>query len=73
MTLEVQGPNDFDESDIAKLKAPSRQDADEPYMDAFTQDEYHQLADMQQSGDFSNARAAFKNAAAALARAAATL
>ena len=69
-TKEVQGPHDFDESGIAKIKPPTTQEPDEPYMDAFVQDEFHQLADIQQSGEFSNAKAAFK---AVLAQAAAAL
>ena len=54
-TKEKQGPNDWDESQIGEMKAPIRQDADEPYMGAFVQDELHQLADVQQKGMFSNA------------------
>lgn len=65
--------NGYDPADIGKLKDPTVQEPDEPYMDAFTQDEFHQLADIQQSGEFSNAKAAFANAARALAQAAAAL
>lgn len=68
--------NGYDPSDIGKLKAPERKEPDEPYMDAFTQDEYHQLADLQQSGEFSNSKAskdALGKAALALAQAAAVL
>lgn len=50
--------NGYDPADIGKLKGPEEQDGDEPYMDAFVQDEYHQLAELQQKGMFSNAKAA---------------
>lgn len=50
--------NGYDPSDIGKLKPPAQQEPDEPYMDAFVQDEYHQLADLQERGQFSNAKAA---------------
>lgn len=49
--------NGYDPADIGKLKGPEEQDGDEPYMDAFVQDEYHQLAELQQKGMFSNAKA----------------
>lgn len=54
---------DFDPSEIGEMSEGAlMRDPDEPYMDVFNQDEYFQLAEVQEQGMFSNARVASKNA-----------
>jgi hypothetical protein len=58
-TEEKVAPNEFNPAEIGEESSQAflRND-DEPYMDAFTQDENDQLRQVQQDGMFSNAKAA---------------
>lgn len=52
-------PNRFDAAEIGmESSGPLMQDPDEPYMGVFVQDEFDQLREVQQTGMFSNAKAA---------------
>ncbi len=52
-------PNRFDAAEIGmEQDGPLMQDPDEPYMDCFNQDEFDQLREVQQTGQFSNAKVA---------------
>lgn len=62
-TLEDIKPGEFDPAEIGEESSDAfLRNSDEPYMDAFKQDEFDQLREVQQNGMFSNA----KSAAAAL-------
>jgi hypothetical protein len=64
-TMEDVKPGEFDPAEIG-MEQPDAllRNSDEPYMDAFQQDEFDQLRQVQQDGMFSNA----KTAAAAMAK-----
>lgn len=52
-------PESFDPAEIGEEETkPPLRNADEPYMDAFRQEEFDQLRHVQQKGEFSNAKAA---------------
>lgn len=58
-TEEKVAPNEFDPAEIGEESSQAfLRNEDEPYMDAFTQDENDQLRQVQQDGMFSNAKAA---------------
>lgn len=55
---KIEG-NEFDPADIGAEEASVlERQPDEPYMDTFSQDEFDQLREVQQTGQFSNAKAA---------------
>lgn len=54
-TLTDLGPNDWDPSEIGEeYSGAFLRDADEPYMDTFQQDEFHQLGEVVEDDLFSN-------------------
>jgi hypothetical protein len=58
-TEEKVAPNEFNPAEIGEESSQAfLRNEDEPYMDAFTQDENDQLRQVQQDGMFSNAKAA---------------
>lgn len=58
-TEEEVAPNAFDPAEIGEESSQAfLRNEDEPYMDAFKQDEFDQLREVQQDGMFSNAKAA---------------
>jgi len=58
-TEEKLTPGEFDPADIGEEDAGAlERNSDEPYMDTFKQDEFDQLREVQQTGMFSNAKAA---------------
>jgi len=72
-TEEKVAPNEFNPAEIGEEQSQALlRNEDEPYMDAFKQDEFDELRQVQQDGMFSNAKAAaalVKKMAAALAKA----
>lgn len=52
-------PDSFDPAEIGEVQSkPPLRNADEPYMDTFRQEWFDQLREVQQKGEFSNAKAA---------------
>jgi len=58
-TVDPLGGNDFNPAEIGEEQSGALlRNQDEPYMDAFKQDEFDQLRQVQQDGMFSNAKSA---------------